>query len=313
MPETDFLPTEHAKLRDALERAVKSDPGYSDAWACSMLYSTSTSIASTSTRGQIRWIALWKRRGGRLPWTLPANRAHHALAQVYFFRHELDAFFAEAERALALNPNDAGLLGVLGASSSYAGDERGIAFVRKAMKLDPFHPTWFHFPIAGYHFERGEYEEALAAARKIDFPGFFVPQSYLAAIYAELGRQSEARSAVEELLRLCPGFNTEKHIERVRKMNFSTTEFRPLGRSIAQGRATGVNGDLTLFPDSGHPGYWEEYPGGRRVVRPTRRSSGLRWWAGPIGPDAGGPVARVRPSAQSIWNWVRQAERDGGV
>ena len=26
--------TEHAKVRDGLERAVKSDPGYSDAWAC---------------------------------------------------------------------------------------------------------------------------------------------------------------------------------------------------------------------------------------------------------------------------------------
>ena len=77
------------------------------------------------------------------------------------------------------------------------------------MKLDPFHPTWFYFPIADHHFERGEYEEALAAARKIDIPGFFWTQIYLAAIYAELGRQSEARSALEELLRLYPGFTIE--------------------------------------------------------------------------------------------------------
>jgi len=29
----NWIATEHSKLRDALERAVKSDPGYSDAWA----------------------------------------------------------------------------------------------------------------------------------------------------------------------------------------------------------------------------------------------------------------------------------------
>jgi tetratricopeptide (TPR) repeat protein len=76
-----------------------------------------------------------------------------------------------------------------------------------------------YFVIAAHHFERGEYEEALAAARKIDIPGFFGTQLYLAAIYAELGRQSEARSAVEELLRLRPGFTSERHIEEVRKWN----------------------------------------------------------------------------------------------
>jgi hypothetical protein len=32
-------------------------------------------------------------------------RAHLALAFVYFHRHELDAFVAESERAIALNPN----------------------------------------------------------------------------------------------------------------------------------------------------------------------------------------------------------------
>ena len=44
-------------------------------------------------------------------------------------------------------------------------------------------------------------------------------QIFLAAIYAELGRDSEARSALEELLRLRPEYTIEKHIERLQQMN----------------------------------------------------------------------------------------------
>jgi tetratricopeptide (TPR) repeat protein len=139
------------------------------------------------------------------------------LAQVYFYRHELDAFYAEGERTIALNPNNAALLAEFGGSLCYAGDERGIAFVRKAMKLDPLHPTWFYLSITVHHFERGEYEEALVAARRINIPRLYWPQIHLAAIYAQLGRQKEAESALGELLRLYPGFSIEILVEELRK------------------------------------------------------------------------------------------------
>jgi tetratricopeptide (TPR) repeat protein len=145
--------------------------------------------------------------------------SHTALAEVHFFQHELDAFLPEAERAIALNPSNADVLGTLGQRFYFAGNEQGIAFVRKAMKLDPFHPPWFYFTIADRHFDKGEYEEALAEAQKINIPGFFWVPVFLAAIYAELGRESEARSALEDLFRLYPGFATRNLIEEWRKWN----------------------------------------------------------------------------------------------
>jgi TolB-like protein len=214
----DFLATEHAKVRDCLERVVKSDPDYADAWAClSRIYIDEYRLNYNPRPNPLDRALKAAHRAVDSDST--HQGAHEALANSHFFRHELDAFFAEAERAIALNPNNAVMLARLGQRLNLAGDPRGILLVRKAMKLDPFHPTWFNFPIATYHFDKGEYEEALAAARKINIPGYFWPQIHLAAIYGALGRQSEARSAVEELLRLYPGFTIETLIEELRKWN----------------------------------------------------------------------------------------------
>jgi TolB-like protein/Tfp pilus assembly protein PilF len=215
----------HAEVRDALERAVKSDPGYAEAWAClSTIYTDEYRFNYNPRPDPLDRALDAARRAVRLD---PTNQpAHLALAAAYFYRHELDVFFAEAERTIALNPNDAIVLAGLGTRLHWAGDERGIVLVRRAMKLDPFHPTWFHVPIASCYFEKCEYEEALAAARKIDMPGYFRAHILLAAIYAELGRQSEARAALEELLKLYPGFTTVKLIEEWRKWNVSDDRTR---------------------------------------------------------------------------------------
>jgi adenylate cyclase len=214
-----YIATEHAKLRECLERGVKSDPSYAEAWA------------------RLSNVYLDEYRFNYNPRPNPLDRAldaaqravasdsanqiaHEALALVYFFRHERDAFLAEAERAIALNPNHAFTVALMGERLNSAGDERGVAFVKKAIKLDPFHPSWFNFTIADDHFRRGEYEEALAEAQKVKIPGTWWPQAYLAAIYAELGNQSGAQSAIARLLEIYPGFSIKKFIWEWRKWDF---------------------------------------------------------------------------------------------
>jgi TolB-like protein len=218
--------SEHARLRDGLERAVESDPGYAEAWACLSLIYLDEDRLNYNPRPDPLDRALEAARKA-VAADPTSQRAHQVLAIMHFHRQELDAFFAEAESAIAFNPNSAVTLASLGMRFHQAGDERGIALVKKAMKLDPFLPTIFHFPMVEYHFGRGEYEEALAAARKINLPGFFWTQMYLAGVYAELGRDREARSAVEELLRLHPGFTTATLTEESRKFNYPEARFRP--------------------------------------------------------------------------------------
>lgn len=229
---------EHAKVRDGLECAVKSDPDYADAWAglCS-IYLDEYRFNFNPRPDPLDRAFEAARRAVALDPTSQWARA--VLAAVHFFRHDLDAFFAEAERAITLNPNNPGALADLGADLLYAGDERGIALVRKAAALDPLHPTVLNSLVAYYHFDRAEYEEALAAARTVDAPGFYYTQLWLAAIYAELGRESEAQSALEELLRLWPGFTTETLIEHWHRWNMVDDT---IPKWVAALRKTGLPG-----------------------------------------------------------------------
>ena len=216
---SSFSPSEHARLREALERAVKLDPSYAGAWSSLSLIYLDEDRYNFNPRPDPLDRALEAARKA-VAADPTSQRAHSALATAYFHLQELDAFSAEAESAVSLNPNSPITLASLGLRLHLAGDRRGIAWVRKAMKLDPFLPTHFHFVIADHHFERAEYEAALVAARRINLPGFSWTQIFLAAIYAELGRQSEARAAVEGLLRLSPGFTTETWMELMRKWNY---------------------------------------------------------------------------------------------
>jgi adenylate cyclase len=222
-----FVAGEHAKIRDSLERVVKSDPDYAEAWAFLCFIYLDEYRNNYNPRPNPLDRAFDAAR--RAISVDPTNqRAHQALAAVHFYRHELDGFFVEAERAIAVNPNNVRVLGAMGEKLFQAGDTRGIPFVRKAMALDPLHPTLFYLPIAHDHFERGEYGEALAATRKITTPGLLgLSQAYLAAIYAELGREGEARSAVEELLKFHPGFTTQAAITHFQTHNLSETRIRP--------------------------------------------------------------------------------------
>ncbi len=206
-------------VRSCLERAVRDDPGYADAWAQLSLLTQDEYAYGNPAGPDPLGDAL--RAALRAVASDQTNQlALNALARAHFFRHDLDRSFAEADRAVALNPNNADVLAGVGARFIFAGEaERGIALVRRAGALDPHHPTWFHYAIAAYHFQRNEYAEALAAAKKVRVPDEFWSKLYIAASYGQLGRQDEARPAVEALLAAYPGFTLQTAFVELRKWN----------------------------------------------------------------------------------------------
>ena len=103
----NYIASEHIKVRGCLERAVKSDPGYADAWAyLSFMYLDEYRFNyNPRPNSLVRALEAAQRAVDSDP---THQKAHEALATSYFYRHELDAFLAEADRAIALNPNNAG-------------------------------------------------------------------------------------------------------------------------------------------------------------------------------------------------------------
>ncbi len=199
-------PIEHLEVREALERAVEIDPEYGHAWAClSIVYLDEFRNGFNPRPDPLERALGAARKAVDLE---PASHfSQHALAEVHFYRGELDAFFPVAQKAVQLNPNDCTVVAMTGLLTAYAGHwDRGLAMLEKAMALNPYHPGWYYFPLAFDHYRRGDYQRALEEAQRVEMPGYYPNHVVLAAIYGQLGREKDARAALENLLELFPRY-----------------------------------------------------------------------------------------------------------
>jgi TolB-like protein/Tfp pilus assembly protein PilF len=198
---------EHAAARAALEHAVKQPPDRSDCWAMlSWLYREEYTHGFNERPDAIGRALMAATRAID---AAPSNHlAHAGLASALFFRHELSAFRAAAERALTLNPMDGVTSAYLGMQIAYGGDwERGCAVVERAMQLNPNHPGWYWFPLVINAYRQRDYQRTLELVSKINMPRFWRTQLVLAAAHAQLGHHDAARQAAQELLKIRPDFS----------------------------------------------------------------------------------------------------------
>jgi Flp pilus assembly protein TadD len=64
------------------------------------------------------------------------------------------------------------------------------------------------FPYALDHYRRGQYAEALSAARQLNLPDCFWEPLFIAMICGQLGREAEAQTALARLLEMRPDLVT---------------------------------------------------------------------------------------------------------
>ena len=223
----------HADVRECLQDAVRVDPTYSQAWA-----SLSTAYAQEYRMGlnprpdaydaQERALDAAKRAVASDPMN---PIAHLVLAHAHFDGQRLEAFNDAGERALSLNPNNPEILAHYGMRLAFTGHwDRGLALLDKARQFNPYHPSWHHVPYAFYHYEKGDYERALAEGRKIDMPQFVGTHLGLAACLGQLDRVEEAQAASRNLVRSDPDY-PKQFWERLRVWNIP----RSLGAALADG------------------------------------------------------------------------------
>jgi len=199
-------PQEHAVLRAGLEQALEREPNHAGAWAClSNLYQLEyfdrfNPLEKPLERArEAAWRAVKIDPACQMGWK--------ELAAVHFFSRDFTAFRETAERAMSLNSRDGTTLAYMAIMIAFSGEwERGVALTQRAIELNRHHPGWYHNVAFHHHYRKGEYEPALQAAKKINMPEFHWMHLMTAAACGMLGRDEEARTAIESLRKYNPTF-----------------------------------------------------------------------------------------------------------
>jgi tetratricopeptide (TPR) repeat protein len=212
----------HLASRNCLEAAVEAEPDYAAAWAMLAWVHTLEYSQDMNKRPGLDARGLAIAAARRAVALAPANpMARFAMARASYLMRDLEVFYAEAERALTLNPHEPFLLGNIGCWFAFSGRwDEGVALVRKAIALNPkVYPRWWHAALGKNHFRQGEYREALGEFKNMNLPNWWWNQVELAYTYGQLGELENARAAVTKLIELYPGFDLEK--AAIEHMKFS--------------------------------------------------------------------------------------------
>jgi tetratricopeptide (TPR) repeat protein len=202
-----FDPQEHARVRSCLEHAVELEPDYADAWAVlAQIYAQEHRFGYNPRPelydAQARSLATARRAVAIDPRN---STAQLMLANTLFDRRDLAGFREAGDRALALNPNDPEVLVHYGMRLTFIGEwERGVPLVGKAIALNPEHPQWYLDPIIYYHYQTGDYEQALIESERQEFSGDIWVLLFRVMILGQLGRSAEAQPLIEAALRRKP-------------------------------------------------------------------------------------------------------------
>ena len=192
--------------RKGLERAVRKDPGYSDAWA--MLALLLAQAHGQRFDPDVDFLSPAESAARRAVATSPTNHmGHFGMAQVHFFRREYESLRNAAFKAVELNPMDGNTIAFLGELLSYSGEwEKGQEYAKRAKQLNPNHPGWYWITDFYHAYRQSDYRGALSCALKINIPGHWGTQLMLSAAHAQLGELESAARALQDLEGLKPDY-----------------------------------------------------------------------------------------------------------
>lgn len=207
----DFL-----SAKEALEAAVEREPGHGPSWAAlSILCAEDYLRGLTTERGPSE--RAWKLANHAIALTPLSAIAHLARAMAAYVSHRPEIVISEAERTIALNPNDVAFVGFVGFLVGFSGElDRGISILKGVEKLNPYHPSWLLGLSCMAHYMRDEYEQALAQADQFTLDQWPGMPLYLAVILGQLDRKEEAKVQLKLLIEIEPDFaaDPEDYITR---------------------------------------------------------------------------------------------------
>jgi len=203
---------DNAEALVMLERAIKLDPKYAHAhaWmACTLGQSWINGFCEDRD-------AVWNRVMEELQIALSLDDndsdVHRILAAVNLTHNDHDKATYHQERALALNPNDDLIVVQQGEVLTWLGrPDEGVEWIKKAMRLNPYHPERFWNHLGRAYFVAHRYAAAVEAFKRIAAPDH-THHAFLAACYANMGDEAQTGSHVEKVLACKPNFTVEDYL-----------------------------------------------------------------------------------------------------
>lgn len=227
----------HLRARESLERAVKIDPQFDQAWAhLSWIYTDEVVFGYNPLPNAMeRALDAAKRAVEIAP---NSYHDHWLLSRVYYFRGDKELFLAESRKALSLNSNDGTTLGLIGSYTALAGEwEHGVALLQKAQILNPRHPDYYFLFLSAADFQNGDYKAALEQLLKMTFIEWPLALLFLMAANALTDNAGEASRYRDMLNRIQPGATLDLADEHFRK-------WFPFANELRQTLMRGVGGVL---------------------------------------------------------------------
>jgi adenylate cyclase len=203
------------QARALFRHAIRLDPTYAEAYAALarvLVYEWIVGLSENRETALTEAVALSLRAVELDP---GSARTHSTLGWTYLWLNDYDRAIAEGEAAIKLDQSSSIALEWMTMCRAWAGQtDEAMQLVERALRLNPMEPYYFARGLTYY--VMGRHEEAIEllekGARKS--PSFLPARLYLASSYGLLGRESEGRTQVAEILRINPDYRLATGVDR---------------------------------------------------------------------------------------------------
>ncbi len=198
---------DNTEAQRLLDRALALDPNYAHAHAWKACVLGQTWVYDWCDDREATMLQVAAELDVALGLDDNDSDVHRILAALNLTRKDHDKAAYHQERALALNPNYDIVVVQQGEFLTWLGrPEEGIDWIKKAMRLNPYHPErfWNHLGRACYCAEK--YADAAEAFSRITRPDH-THHAFLAATFAQMGNAVAATAHAAEVLKREPKFS----------------------------------------------------------------------------------------------------------
>lgn len=213
-----WTPEDILLARGFFLRTLELDPGYARAYAnvaltyaVAMEYGWSAALEKDAANA---------RRYATKALELDPNQSmvFGSLAMIYMNLGDLENALASVDRALEIDPNYADGYTVGAHINTYAGNfEKAAEMINRATRLNPRYSFNEIQVMGNMDYLQGRYEQAAAHYEEVLMRNPVMPmgRKWLAATYAQLGREADANWEVEETLMIMPDFSLAREAETI--------------------------------------------------------------------------------------------------